>query len=441
MPTPALRYGSRIAAPPPVSPPRRARRRWFWLPPVLALALVAGLVVYLSSAGYEGPEPPPVAPPSGGPTVWTTPVAALSPGDPRWLDRLIDHADVFDDVSDSWTTEFGFEAGNSYGVPFYDAVEATVRVEVRRKTNFPGFFNLERGETVPWNPDWRPSDGKDGYMVVRDSTSGFEWGYWNVSWWSHQTDSNSNKGCLNPDNLPPPLGDGYSPGSMLCAASAFQVLDPEGRAVDTRTYGGNFPGASGGGWHLGPLIVTPEQVASGTIVHALHFFAANTMMGPECAPERRAEIGETCGGAVAPAGQFEQAGNPSPPGGLATQVPEGTRFSIDVTDAQIDAWLDGRGYAGRLRETARIFAVALRDYGWFVGDTSPVAASWSVAGAENAADGRRWRELGITGTGKDLLGGLVDRANLRVWAPPTMTCADGSRSQWYCWASAGSYEG
>src|SRR5690606_12648635 len=159
-------------------------------------------------------------------------------------------------------------------------------------------------------------------------------------------------------NLPAPFGVGYDPNTMLCAASAFQVRDRHGQPVDTRTWSGNFP-ASGGGWHTGPLIVTPDEVAEGVIRHALHFYSANTMDGPECAPDRRDGLGDTCGGAVAPAGQLEKTYFDGQP--LAHQVPEGTRFSLDVKDSEIEAWLLRRGYEGRLKETARTIAVALRD--------------------------------------------------------------------------------
>jgi hypothetical protein len=314
---------------------------------------------------------------------------------------------------------------------------------VRRKNAalWPGIFNLSSTTKMPWNPvDWVPSRGKDGYMVVRDRNTGHEWGFWNVSWWNHQTDVNNNLQC-DPilggaaPNLPPPLGVGYDPHTMLCAASAFQVRDPQGRPIDTRTWKGNFPGASGGGWPIGELVVTPDQVASGAIRHALHFYSANTMDGPECPPDRRGEIGVTCGGAVAPAGQLEKHQYDGQP--HTQQVPEGTRFSLELTDAQIDAWLNSRGYTGKLRSTARTVAVALRDYGWFLGDSSPTSAFWVFDSSPSART--QWRELGVPGDGKDLLRGLVKPSNIRSWAPPTMTCSDGSRSTWYCWAVDGSY--
>ncbi len=39
----------------------------------------------------------------------------------------------------------------------------------------------------------------------------------------------------------------------------------------------------------------------------------------------------------------------------ARSVPEGTRFALHITDAEIDAWLTSRGYTGQKRATARVF--------------------------------------------------------------------------------------
>jgi len=391
-----------------------------------------------SPASPTAPAAP--ASPNG---VWSTPVSALSPGDPRWADRLCRFGDAWGSCGDRWTTEMMGPDGNDYSIPVYDASTATTNLAVRRKNSamWSGFFSVEPNEAVPWNPtDWRPSLGNDGYMVVRDQASGHEWGFWNVSWWNHQTDVNNSLQC-DPiaggatENLPAPVGVGFDPGTMLCAAGAFEVTDPAGAPVDTRTWRGNFPGASGGGWSLGALVVTPDQVASGAIRHALHFYSANTMGGPECAPDQQHMIGETCGGAVAPAGKLEKhAPTPQP---LAEQVPEGTRFSIDLSDAEIEAWLGSRGYTGRLKETARTVAVALRDYGWFLGDSSPTSAFWVFDSSPTAR--AQWQGLGVQGDGKDLLRGLVTPDNLRSWAPPTMTCSDGTRTQWYCWAVDGTY--
>ncbi len=429
---------------------RRNRARFVVSATVLAVSVVLAACQPASPPPASAPEAPPAArpapdvpaPPSPN-GVWSTPVSQLEPGDPRWADRLCRYGDHSGSCGDRWKTEMMGPEGNDYGIPIYDTSEATHRLPIRRKNSevWPGIFNVSPADTVGWNPSrWRPSLGNDAYMIVRDPATGHEWGFWNVSWWNHQTEVNNSRWC-DPivggtwENLAPPLGHGFDSGSMLCAASAFRVEDPEGNPVDTRTWRGNFPGASGGGWSLGQLVVTPEQVASGTIRHALHFYSGNTMKGRECAPSERHLIGESCAGAVAPAGQLESHVPTSQP--LTHQVPEGTRFSIDVTDAEIEAWLVSRGYRGRQKETARTVAVALRDYGWFLGDSSPNAAFWVFDSSPTARDG--WRELGVEGDGKDLLAGLVRPHNLRSWAPPTMTCSDGSTTQWYCRAVDGSY--
>ena len=123
----------------------------------------------------------------------------------------------------------------------------------------------------------------------------------------------------------------------------------------------------------------------------------------------------------------------------ANTVPEGLRFSIRVTETQIEQWLDSRGYQGAKRETARIMAVSLRDYGWFITDTSATAAFFQVAGGANTADAARWRALGVDGDGRDLLKGLFTQDRLVAWEPATNTCSDGMTSHWYCWATASGY--
>jgi hypothetical protein len=179
-------------------------------------------------------------------------------------------------------------------------------------------------------------------------------------------------------------------------------------------------------------------VASGDIGHALHFYSANTMAGPLCSRSNLGQIGTTCGSAIAPAGQFEKISQTATPAQLATMVPEGTRFSIDVTDTQIEAWLNSRGYTGTLRNTARTIARGLRDYGWFLGDSSPTSAHWVFDSSPSART--QWKAMGVPGDGSELLRGLVGSANLRTWAPPTMTCSDGSTSTGYCWAVNGTYQ-
>jgi hypothetical protein len=182
------------------------------------------------------------------------------------------------------------------------------------------------------------------------------------------------------------------------------------------------------------MVVTPEEVEAGEIRHALMMGVANTMAGPSCRPDEdgTASAGETCGFALAPAGGLEWEGRcrscpSSPLSDLELRrraVPEGMRLALDVDDAQIEAWLDLRGYAGVTRRTARIFAVALRDYGWFITDTAG-SATFAVSGAANPTTRDAWRALGIDGDGHDLLFGLLTRERLWVAEPATNECAGG----------------
>jgi hypothetical protein len=61
-------------------------------------------------------------------------------------------------------------------------------------------------------------------------------------------------------------------------------------------------------------------------------------------------------------------------------VPEGIRFALNLIDRQISTWLDSRGYTGATRNTARIFAVGLRDYGWIIGETGCYRAAIETDG-------------------------------------------------------------
>jgi len=370
----------------------------------------------------------------------------VSPRSTDWVERLLTYGTIFPGTFGG--LEFGLsQPSNNYGVPTYDAADATMRVQVRKKAaGFNGFFNIGPYDTIPWNPDWRPADGKDSFIHIVDKVTGQQWGLWNVSWWSFGTAYNSNFSCLqNGDNLPPIWlfgrnvgGVGYDRSSQLCAASAYTVKTPQGRIAHADSTG-NFPGASGGGWHVPG--VSPAEVSSGAIRRPLHLAIANTMTGPQCTPTQRLDpsaIGTICGDAVAPAGQFELFASASSPFELSRQVPEGTRFAITATDAEIGEWLTTRGYTGPKRETARVFAVALRDYGMLVGDSTAGGASLSVASVENPTDRQAWAALGIDGSNgdpKDLLYGLFTKDNTVAFEPAVNTC-NGVESAFYCWAES-----
>jgi hypothetical protein len=335
--------------------------------------------------------------------------------------------------------DFGLAADPStdFAPPVYLASDATSTRRVRLRRGWGG-TNIDPFATIPWNPAWRAMGGGDAVLIILDPATGREWDLWGVV----QPDAlgiYNDSECWFAEN-------GYDAGSDLCVGSAYLITDPAGAPADYRTYTGNFP-SRGVQIQFYAMVVTPEDVRSGEIRHALMMGVANTMFGPSCtdAELETAAAGTTCGFALAPAGGLEWEARctscaPSPLDDLALRsrsVPEGMRLALDVTDAEIEAWLDARGYVGELRRTARIFAVALRDYGWFITDTAGTA-TFAVSGSANPATRDAWRALGVEGDGHDLLFGLFARERLWVVAPATNECADGPSSR-ACRAGASHY--
>ena len=113
--------------------------------------------------------------------------------------------------------------------------------------------------------------------------------------------------------------------------------------------------------------------------------------------------------------------------GLRQAVPEGMRLAINITDPQIENWLDSRGYTGAKRRTAKIFAVAMRDYGAIILETGCWGINLETDGIlDTRTGGSRdiWARNGITAISGnanphgDLLAGLITQSNLYVVNPP-----------------------
>jgi hypothetical protein len=375
---------------------------------------------------------------------WNVPAAdvAISPRSADWANRYWNYADSFDH---NWTVEFGLGvAGNDFSVAEYSTADATTtaRVFQRPVDAWNGNFDVPNGSTIPWNPSWTPSAGSDAYMIIHDPGTGEEWDIWALSMPIYQAGTVSQIECTL--DVTDAVA-GFQADTDLCAAGLNIITGPDGKPADTRSYRGNFPGAGGGGLQNSAGLTTPEEVASGVIKHALKFTVGPelSMTGPVCPADVSTpddpRVGTTCGTAVAPAGQFENRATNSDPAALQDMVPEGTRLIINDTDAQIDQWLDQRGYTGTLRQTARTFAIALRDYGLIQTDTSKGPAAIPVAGGSNPATAAEWRSLGITDDGTTLLDGLVTASNIEVLEPATNHCGDGSTSHIFCWASSTGY--
>jgi hypothetical protein len=178
--------------------------------------------------------------------------------------------------------------------------------------------NLE-GKKIPFNPKWLPAGGTDAQVIILDPRSGREWDLWQVRFEGERV-------RVSNGNLVP---------------------------GDYRTREVGFPPSRGCGIPYLAMLVRPEEIMLGEIRHALSMPIRNT-------------DGRLF---VAPATKLE---HPEYPGG---RIPEGMRFVLDVSDAEIDGWVNTlpEGLPSVARRSARVIARALRDYGWFVTDTAGAA--------------------------------------------------------------------
>ena len=223
------------------------------------------------------------------------------------------------------------------------------------------------GQKIPWNPDWRAPPGSDAQIILLDPDKGIEWNLWQV-WFD-----NGVVRATNGNQVP---GDYW-----------------------TREVG--YPYSRGAGIPYLAMLVRPWEIEQGRIEHALSMVIRNT-------------DGDTF---VAPATKLEH------PGRYSGGIPEGMRFALDVTDEQIEDWVDAlpSELSQTTRRAARTIARALREYGWFITDTGDNAHLQfeSVVSAGDA-----WTRLGLgpqrVGSRlypRDLLDGLITPERIRVIVP------------------------
>lgn len=275
------------------------------------------------------------------------------------VDRLDVHPDSARLVDMLWNKAPSSRPGNfnlgfdSYTYPVYDAREATGWYTVKTTWN----TNIN-GKTIPWNPSWAAAPGSDAQVIILDPTTGREWDLWQVTF----------------------------DGTIVTATNGSLVQG------DFMSYeGGNMPSRGIGIQYLA-MLVRPEEIAQGRIEHALSLPARYTDKDTS----------------VAPATKVEGSSQSVPDG-----IPIGTRFALSVTDAQIDQWVASlpSGLSPATLHAARIIAEALRDYGWFVTDTSggahfqfesntTAASDWNALGLSN-------QTAGYSAYPQDLLDGLL----------------------------------
>lgn len=284
--------------------------------------------------------------PFGDSAPWNAPVADLPrhPNSDRyvkalWQNRLWSGAK---ERHQFLTFKLSFEG---YTYPVFDAAAAAGPYPLvsRAQSNW-------QGQPIPWNPTWMPARGTDKQVIVIDSATGREWDMWQVRF--DQVTRNVHATRANLVQATVTARDGSQPG-------------------DFRTKENGFRPSRGIGIQYLAMLVRPEEIMQGAIRHALSMPIRNP-----------SEIF-----AVPPATKLEHPGDRS-------GVPEGMRFALDVSDTEIEQWLDElpNSLPFSTRYSARVIARALRDYGWFVTDTSGRA---HLQFEDRSSAGEKWATLGL----------------------------------------------
>ena len=299
-----------------------------------------------------------------------------------------------------------------------------------------GYVSKHPDATMPWNPAWKTGMGGDNEIFILDDRPGKNNEMYTI--WGYKAGN-----CV--------LDALFFP-NRVCASQLNISRDHFGNKINYKTHEG-YVSDRGVGLSYYATLTTPEEVAAGEIRHALGISIPNTSFGAICTKQQlgTSAEGNTCGTAVAPASKFEWGGNPSiemlkdePYKSLYTiskTIPEGMRFALDITDSQIESWIASntklKNDSNRAK-SARIFAKALRDYGMIVVDTNGAHPGIQMVGGVNPDHRAAWTSVSMGPEyGSDLLDGLINKNNLYVVEPPTLTCADGTQSKNFCeWISA-----
>ena len=251
---------------------------------------------------------------------------------------------------------------SGYTYPIYHADQATGMFPVETNSD----SNID-GTMIPWNPAWRPATGSDAQVIILDPETGREWDLFDTSF----------------------------DGKTIRATNGSLVPG------DYRTKEDGHPPSRGAGIPYLAMLVRPEEIAQGNIQHALSMPIRNTDGEFFVPPATKLEFPD------------------QPPGG----IPEGMRFALDVSDQEIDQWLASLPdvLPEASRESARIIARALRDYGWFITDTSGSAhlqfedrltaqTPWLVLGLGE-------EDVGSKSYPQDLLDGLLQMERIYTIVP------------------------
>ncbi len=373
----------------------------------------------------------------------------------------------------------GSPAGNffldlkDYSVPIYDISTATTTARVyqvnwsQNQQNF-SFTGMTQGDTIPWNPNWKAGTGYDAILQIVNYQTGRVYGLWGVG----QVPIN----CIDffgPNGL---HGFDVNNPNHLCIAS-INTYDNLYTASDSS---GTTSLDRGMGINKLALVVRADEVASGAIRHALPLTTSNPMFGPGSqtpgvSPQPVYNTSGACqslvtkGDAPAGTGMIAQKFNPlsdlatagytkgfylkpatrleheqgylggSLTNGCVTIAPttdtertktnpSGMRFALNITYGEIDAWIATKtSWSAEKKRTARIFAVAWKDYGAIIAETGGYGIGIESDGIIDPVSKAKWAALGLPDdnanlpqpqSSSDLFSGLLTRDRLYVVKPP-----------------------
>jgi hypothetical protein len=254
-----------------------------------------------------------------------------------WQERLWEEAA---ERHDHLSFKLSFE---EFTYPVYDVRDATGQFPVECSAT----CNMD-GENMPWNPDWQPASGSDAQVIVLDYQAGREWNLYQARFEGgtiRATRCNLVQGGLT-------AGEGNQPANFWLKENGF---------IPSRGIGIQYLA----------MLARPEEIAEGKIRHALSMPIRNVS-------------GQAY---VSPATKLEHPGR-------GAGIPEGMRFAIEVTDDEIETWISSLPAVldKKTRQSAKVIARTLRDYGWFITDTSGRA---HLQFEDRRSAGAEWDALGL----------------------------------------------
>jgi hypothetical protein len=226
-----------------------------------------------------------------------------------------------------------------YTYSVYDANKATDTYVIK---DLNGWGNLN-GKTIPWNPAWLQNAGTDAQSIILDPASGKEWNLWQMV-----VDTSAKQITIGNGNLCPGdyFANNWDNNSTKCQ------------------------GSRGVGINYLAMLVRPWEIEKGVIEHALSMPIKGTS-------------GQFF---VAPATKLEHPGK-------VGAIPEGMRFALNVTYQEIDTFVNSlTGLTDAKKRTIKIILTAMKDYGWFVTDTSGGAHLQFEAPESAQAE---WERIGV----------------------------------------------